>query len=141
MKTLEFPTILKEMELFAQTDTIRREITMLEPSIDLDEIKRQLIETEDMLRLIIRLGVLPLYEDYDIHELLKYVSLDRLLNIQDFLYVMLFLRMERAILQYKIESQRQKIDLGSLLDYFNGLHQHGKLLEYLESKLDPDGQI
>ncbi len=141
MKTLEFPTILKEMESFAKTDTIRHEITMLEPSVDLDEIKRQLMETEDMLRLIIRLGILPLYEDYDIHELLKYVSLDRLLNIQDFLYVMLFLRMERAILQYKIESQRQKIDLGSLLDYFNGLHQHGKLLEYLESKLDPDGQI
>lgn len=141
MKTLEFPTILKEIESFAKTDTIRHEIQILEPSIDLNEINRQLIETEDMLRLIIRLGILPLYEDYDIHELLKMVSLDRILSIQDFLYVMLFLKMEKAILQYKIESQRQKIDLGSLNTYFNGLHQHGKLLEYLESKIDPDGQI
>ena len=141
MKTLEFPTILKEIASFAKTDTIRQEISLLEPSIDEPEIARQLLETEDMLKLITRLGLIPLYDDYDIHELLRYVGLDRLLSIQDFLYVMLFLRMEKAIMQYKIEGSRQKIDFGVLQDHFNGLHQHGKLLDYLESKLDPDGQI
>ena len=48
---------------------------------------------------------------------------------------------KKPLISIRLKGADKKIDFGVLQDHFNGLHQHGKLLEYLESKLDPDGQI
>lgn len=140
-KTLELPTILEKVSTYAKTDTIRTEILALEPKTDPSEIKKLLTETDQMVTIIQRLGLIPLYEDYDIHRLLRFVEMGRLLSIQDLLYVMLFLKMERAVFQYRVEASRQKIDLGSIQNYFLELKNHQSILTYLESKMDIDGVI
>ncbi|PKK96242.1 MAG: hypothetical protein CVV58_07385, partial [Tenericutes bacterium HGW-Tenericutes-3] len=140
-KTLELNQILELIARFAKSDTIRNEIINLEPMTQLESISYALDETMDMTSLILRAGLLPILEDYDIHQLLKYASLDRVFSIQELLYVRLFLLMERDIIKYYRELDKLKINPQSLLKYFQNLHTHRSLLEYIQSKMDEDGQI
>lgn len=141
MKALELNQILDLISRYAKSDTIRNEIISLEPMTDIQSISLALDETMDMTTLILRAGLLPFLEDYDIHELLKYASLDRVFSIQELLYVRLFLLMERDIIKYYRELERLKISSRSLMKYFQNLHTHRSLLEYIQSKIDEDGQI
>jgi DNA mismatch repair protein MutS2 len=140
-KTLELPQILDMISKYAKSDTIRNEILNIEPMTDLAMINKQLDEVMDMTTLIQRAGLLPLIEDYDVHELLKYAGMDRVFSIQELLYIRLFLVMERDILKYYKEIQKNKISTLSLSEYFSSLHSHERLLEYIQSKIDEDGQI
>ncbi|MCF7930005.1 MAG: endonuclease MutS2 [Acholeplasmataceae bacterium] len=141
MKALELNQILELISKHAKSDTIRNEIIHLEPMTDLQSIHLALDETMDMTALILRAGVLPFLEDFDIHELLKYASLDRVFSIQELLYVRLFLLMERDIIKYYKELDRLKISARSLTPYFQNMHTHRSLLDYIQSKIDEDGQI
>lgn len=140
-KPLELNLILDKVASRAKSETIRREILALEPSIDKALIERQLLETSDMLSVILRQSTLPIIEDYDIHELIQYAHLDRVYSITELLYIRLFLVMERDIINYRKEIERNRIVLGSIHEYMYRLHQHGDLLDYIQSKIDPDGQI
>ncbi|MDY0074514.1 MAG: endonuclease MutS2 [Acholeplasmataceae bacterium] len=140
-KPLELHLILEKVAHYAKSNTIRSEILALEPSTDLLFVERQLNEVDQMLSLIERQGILPLMEDYDIHELIQYASLDRAFTLQELLYVRLFLVMEKDMLSYFKETEKNKISLGILLSYFEGIHSHGSLLKYMDSKMDQDGQI
>jgi len=140
-KPLELHLILEKVAHYAKSNTIRSEILALEPSTDLLFVERQLNEVDQMLSLIERQGILPLMEDYDIHELIQYASLDRVFTLQELLYVRLFLVMEKDMLSYFKETEKNKISLGILLSYFEGIHSHGSLLKYMDSKMDQDGQI
>lgn len=141
MKPLELHLILEKVSLRAKSKTIADEINQLEPMVDLDLIERQLTEVSDMLSLIERQGILPLVEDYDIHELIHYASLDRTFTLQELLYIRLFLLMERDLLNYRKEAEKNRISLGLMSDYLGNIHNHQSLREYIESKMDPDGQI
>lgn len=140
-KPLELHLILDKIALYAKSNTIRDEIKGLEPMTDIDLIERHLQETHDMLTLILRQGTLPLIEDYDIHELIHYASLDRTFTLQELLYIRLFLLMERDILSYRKETEKNRIATGLMGTYLSELHHHDGLRNYIESKMDPDGQI
>ncbi|MCR3905836.1 MAG: endonuclease MutS2 [Tenericutes bacterium] len=140
-KTLELPQILDMISKYAKSDTIRNEILNIEPMTDMPMINKQLDEVMDMATLIQRAGLLPLIEDYDVHELLKYAGMDRVFSIQELLYIRLFLVMESNILKYYKEIQINKISTLSLSEYFASLHTHERLLAYIQSKIDEDGQI
>jgi len=140
-KPLELHLILDKIALYAKSNTIRDEIKGLEPMTDIDLIERHLQETHDMLTLILRQGTLPLIEDYDIHELIHYASLDRTFTLQELLYIRLFLLMERDILAYRKETEKNRIATGLMGTYLSELHHHDGLRNYIESKMDPDGQI
>jgi DNA mismatch repair protein MutS2 len=140
-KPLELHLILDKIALYAKSNTIRDEIKGLEPMTDIDLIERYLQETHDMLTLILRQGTLPLIEDYDIHELIHYASLDRTFTLQELLYIRLFLLMERDILSYRKETEKNRIATGLMGTYLSELHHHDGLRNYIESKMDPDGQI
>ena len=140
-KSLELNIILEKVAHYAKTDTVREEIVSLEPMIDQLLIERHLTETSDMLQLITKMGQLPLIEDYDIHELIRYADLERFFTIQELLTIRLFLIMEKGVLHYRKEAEKNRISLASLNEYFTQLHSHHSLLDYLDSKMDPDGQI
>lgn len=140
-KPLELNLILENVAARAKSKTIFNEIMSLEPSTEIDFIERQLTEVSDMQSLIIRQGVLPLIEDYDIHELIQYASLDRTFTIQELLYIRLFLIMERDLIRYRKEAEKNRIPFGVIQTYIGGIHNHESLLTYIESKMDVDGQI
>ena len=140
-KTLELNTILEIIAKHAKTDTIKQDIIQLEPMIDRMQILQSLTEVQDMVMLISRVGLLPLIEDFDIHELLKYAALNRVFSIQNILYVRLFLAMERDILKYTRDLERMKISSMSLGTYVSLITHHQSLLSLIDSKMDPDGQI
>ncbi len=140
-KTLELPIILEKVVAYAKSDTVRNDIMNLEPMTDPLLIAKNLDEVTDMTALIQRSGVLPLIENYDIHELLRYAGLERVFSIQELLYVRLFLSMEKDIIKYYKESEKNRIPLNSLSHYFTDMHSHLRLLEYIQSKMDEDGQI
>ena len=140
-KTLELNIILEMIAKYAKTDTIKQDLIQLEPMIDMNQISQSRIETSDMVMLISRVGLLPLIEDFDIHELLKYASLNRVFSIQNILYVRLFLAMERDILKYAKELERIKISSMSIGTYFSLITNHHSLFSLIDSIMDPDGQI
>ncbi len=140
-KTLELNLILETIARFAKTDTIKNDILTCEPSTELEYIQETLEETEDMTTLVIRSGVLPLIEDFDIHQLLKYAELERTFSIQDILYIRLFLLMERDLIKYGRELDRIKVSPKSVGKYFSSIISHRSLLELIESIMDPDGHI
>ncbi len=140
-KSLELNLILEKVAHHAKTDTVKQEIITLEPMTDRMLIERHLTETYDMLILIAKMGHLPLIDDFDIHELIRYANMDRFFTIQELLTIRLFLLMERGIIQYRKEAEKNRISLASLNDYFYQLHSHHSLLDYMDSKMDPDGQI
>jgi len=141
MKTLELNLILEMIAKYAKTDTIKNDILASEPSTELEYIQEALDETQDMTTLVLRAGVLPLIEDYDIHQLFKYAELERTFSLQDILYIRLFLLMERDIIKYARELDRIKVSSKSIGKYFSSIISHRSLLELIESKMDPDGQI
>lgn len=140
-KPLELNLILENVASRAKSKTISNEILSLEPFTEIDIIDRQLTEVSDMQSLIIRQGVLPLIEDFDIHELIQYASLDRTFTIQELLYIRLFLIMERDIIRYRKEAEKNRIPFGVIREYTERIHSHESLLHYIESKMDVDGQI
>jgi DNA mismatch repair protein MutS2 len=140
-KTLELPIILMKVATYAKSDTVRNDIAHLEPMTDSVLIAKSLDEVMDMTALIQRSGVLPLIENYDIHELLRYAGLERVFSIQELLYVRLFLSMEKDIIKYYKESEKNRIPLNTLAHYFTDMHSHIRLFEYIQSKMDEDGQI
>ncbi len=140
-KTLELNQILDLVASYAKSETIRQEILKLEPMTELEVIERQLTETQDMMTLITRAGLIPLIEDYDIHQLLRYAGLERVFSIQELLYIRLFLSMERDVHTFKREAMRNKIQLNSIEHYLTHLHNHESLLSYIHSKMDEDGLI
>lgn len=140
-KPLELNLILEKVSKNAKSKTISDEILSLEPMVKTEIIERQLIEVSDMLSLLIRQGVLPLIEDYDIHQLIQYASLDRTFTIQELLYIRLFLTMEKDILRYRKEAEKNRIPFGVIREYIESIHNHESLLHYIESKMDVDGQI
>jgi DNA mismatch repair protein MutS2 len=140
-KSLELNLILEKVAHYAKTDTVKEEIMTLEPMIDRLLIERHLTETYDMLLLLAKMGHLPLIEDFDIHELIRYANMDRFFTIQELLTIRLFLLMEKSLIQYRKEAEKNRISLASLNDYFLQLHSHHSLLDYMDSKMDPDGQI
>jgi DNA mismatch repair protein MutS2 len=99
-KALELHLILEKVASHAKSDTISREILSLEPMIDADMIERLLSEVSDMVSLIERQGTLPIIENYDIHQLIHYASLDRMFTLQEMLYIRLFLVMEKDLIHY-----------------------------------------
>jgi DNA mismatch repair protein MutS2 len=140
-KTLELHIILNQVASYAKSDTVRNDIFSLEPMTEQSLIEKNLDEVMDMTALIQRSGVLPLIENYDIHELLRYAGLERVFSIQELLYVRLFLSMEKDIIRYYRETEKNRIPLNTLNHYFIDMHSHSRLLEYIQSKMDEDGQI
>ncbi len=140
-KTLELNQILEMVAKKAKCDTIRNDILSMQPMTDLGSIEQALIETLDMTTLILRSGSLPILEDYDIHQLLSYATMERSFSIQEILYIRLFLIMERDIIRYIKELDKLKIATNALGKYFQAMHSHHALLSYVQSKIDEDGQI
>ncbi len=140
-KPLELPLILEKVASRAKSDTISREVLSLEPIVDPDILERLLTEVSDMMSLIERQGTLPIIDNYDIHQLIHYASLDRIFTLQEMLYIRLFLMMEKDIIRYRQEADKNRISFGRMADYIYGIHNHGALLNYINDKMDPDGQI
>ncbi|TNF06541.1 MAG: endonuclease MutS2 [Bacillota bacterium] len=140
-KTLELHTILEMISSHAKTDTIKEDILNLEPMIEEEMILESLEETYDMTTLVSRASFLPLIDDFDIQHLLKYAHLNRSYTIQDLLYIRLFLSMERDVLKYGRELDRMKISSKSIGKYFSSIISNQSLLQLIDSKMDPDGQI
>ncbi|MBE0701349.1 MAG: hypothetical protein IH571_06660, partial [Acholeplasmataceae bacterium] len=140
-KTLELNQILSFISMDAKSETIRQEILGLEPMTERFLIEKALDEVQDMVRLISKVGVLPLIEDYDIHQLLKYAELGRVFSVHELLVIRLFLSMEKDILNYFKETEKQKVSLQSLFAYHETMHNHQVILAYINQKMDVDGQI
>ncbi len=141
VKTLEFNQILTKVGSYAKTERIRKEILELLPSTDLSDIERSLQECVDLESLHIRVGRIPLIDDFDIHQLLQYAKLERDFNMKELLLIRLFLSMEQDVLNYFREARRLEIPLRSINPYFERMHDHKSILDYLRKKMDEDGLI
>ncbi len=140
-KTLELNKILASISVYAKTETVKAEIINLEPMVVKNAIDQSLDETMDMTTLILRAGHLPFLENYDIHQLLRYSKKSRIFSIPELLNIKLFLTMERDIISYYKGLSKIKVNALSLTKYFSAMHSHLSLLDYIDSKIDPDGQV
>ncbi|TVP85077.1 MAG: endonuclease MutS2 [Acholeplasmataceae bacterium] len=140
-KTLELDLILKRISQYARTDTIKGELDVLEPMTDLAAIDAALLEVADMTRLIARLGVLPLIDDFDIQDLIHAAARERIFTIRELLLIRLFLTMEQDVLNHFREAARQQVDPGVIKNYLEHMANHQPILTYFKQKMDDDGVI
>jgi DNA mismatch repair protein MutS2 len=141
LKTLEFDTILNMVAAYAKTEYTKQQIIGLTPDVSLEKIAVMLDETDDMLSLIQRLGIIPLIEDFDISELLKLLSVRKYLSIKELMIIRLFLSMEKDVFNYFSELKRLNIGLGSIRVYFDEMTSHHPLLVLLRDKIDDQGLL
>jgi DNA mismatch repair protein MutS2 len=140
-KTLELHHILSQIALYAKTERVKTIIESLYPMTDLDEIELSLFKVLDMMNLISKIGNVPLIEDFDIAELIKYGKMNRNYTIHELLIWRLFLKMERDVIQYFKNAALQKIPLKSLEPLATEIKSHAFILSYMYEKMDDDGLI
>ncbi|MFU8792802.1 MAG: endonuclease MutS2 [Acholeplasmataceae bacterium] len=140
-KTLEFDQILTRVSVYAKTEHTKHVILSLSPTTDIQQIETMLSETESMVHIINRLSPLPLIEDYDISGLLKTLSVQQYLGLNELMVVKLFLSMEKDVFNYLNELKKLNIPLNQLGVYRDQLTSHHLLLGKMQDIIDDHGQI
>ncbi|CCV65923.1 DNA mismatch repair protein MutS, truncated [Paracholeplasma brassicae] len=141
LKTLEFNVILNEISKYAYTQTIKKEIMDLTPYKSIEQVKHELLQSNEALNVIYRIGSFALIDDFDIDSILNSLKLNRVLSITDVLQLRLFISMTQDVILQEKEFVKLKIVYESLRSLFEGLDPLKEVKKEIESILDPDGVV
>ncbi|MDY3196135.1 MAG: endonuclease MutS2 [Paracholeplasma sp.] len=141
LKTLEFNVILNEISKYAYTQTIKKAIMDLTPYKSIEQVKHELLQSNEALNVIYRIGSFALIDDFDIDSILSSLKLNRVLSITDVLQLRLFISMTQDVILQEKEFVKLKIVYESLRSLFEGLDPLKEVKKEIESILDPDGVV
>lgn len=139
LKTLEYSQILSKVERYAYTQTTKDNIRNLSPYTNLETIKIELNKTDQLLKLTLAYGKLPLVTDFDIFDILKKANQTGYLKLEEILMIRFYLSLENDIRSYyqKVKEKKNYLDLDHLFD----LIKHQKLSDELNEYIDSNGII
>lgn len=116
---LEFNRVLDMLEKYSATYLGKEMIKKLEPSIDINEVKRTLNETSQADTLIHRVGGIPLGEMDNINIHLRTLEAGGTLSIKQLLELANILKMSRELREYYEKfAEIEDIDASKLRNYF-----------------------
>ena len=140
-KTLEFDKILNLVAPFATSSRVKATILELPILINKELIQNSLGEVDDALKALLRTSNINLDPKYDIYDQVKRLEIGSVLSQNELVLVKLFLRQEVATFNYYMHLNKLKIEVPSLLKYFQNIYRHDELLELVNKTIDDDGMI
>ncbi|MDY0277876.1 MAG: endonuclease MutS2 [Acholeplasma sp.] len=138
-KTLEFPTIIERIIPFAYSEKARSDLFKLFPSSNFDTIKRNLAMVNEMTQIVSKYGSIPFLENFDNNVLYDNKRIERVYQIDELLFIKLFLTMEKTINLF-ITNFSNKDEYKYLKDYLE-FNDHKRILSVFEQTFTDNGEI
>lgn len=87
IKTLELDKILNKLSGYAVSDNAKEHAKNLIPSNDIETVKKKLLETTEMVKIIVNKGPIPFKAIYPIDEYLEMAKIQMILKMPDLLRI------------------------------------------------------
>jgi len=140
-KILELDKIINKLKEFASTSLGIEAINEIKVSTDLAEINNSLAETDEALKLIARLGSLPLGGISDIRPCVKRAQIGAVLSIEELVNISSFAYGISQIKLYLDRLNSERIESVYISNYVNQLVPLSQLRKRIDSCIDINGNI
>ena len=141
IKTLEFDKILNLVAPFAVSKRIQEHILSLPILINKNLIEEKLHEVDDALKAMRRTSSISLDPRYDIISQVKRLEIGSVLSVNELVLIKVFFQEETSLVNYFNHLTKLKIEVPSLLKYFNNITINEEMHELLNQTIDDDGVI
>ncbi|NLC95896.1 MAG: endonuclease MutS2 [Bacilli bacterium] len=140
-KTLELDKILQKLKEYASTSLGIEAINEMKVSTDIDEINNKLDETDEALKLIVRIGNIPLGGISDIRQAVKRAQIGGVLSIEELVNISSFAYGVNQIKLYLDRVNSERIGSIYISKYINQLIPLTNLRKRIDACIDNNGNI
>lgn len=140
-KTLELDKILQKLKEYASTSLGIEAINEMKVSTDIDEINNKLDETDEALKLIVRIGNIPLGGISDIRQAVKRAQIGGVLSIEELVNISSFAYGVNQIKLYLDRVNSERIGSIYISKYINQLISLTNLRKRIDACIDNNGNI
>jgi len=132
LKVLEFNKIIKMLKSKASSSLGKDAIGDISVYKDMDTVKRKLAETQEVVDIITRFGLIPFGAVHDLSREMKVARVGSYLNIRQILYIADTLRTARKLKSYILKFDKGEEQFPIMTDYAQSIYS----LKYLEDKIN-----
>ena len=132
LKVLEFNKIIEMLKGKASSALGKEAINEIKVYKDMDTVKRKLAETQEVVDIITRFGLIPFGAVHDLSKEMKIARVGSYLNIRQILYIADTLRTARQLKAYILKFDNGEDQFPIMTDYANSMHS----FKYLEDKIN-----
>ncbi len=140
-KTLELDKILQKLKEYASTSLGIEAVNEMKVSTDIDEINNKLDETDEALKLIVRIGNIPLGGISDIRQAVKRAQIGGVLSIEELVNISSFAYGVNQIKLYLDRVNSERIGSIYISKYINQLISLTNLRKRIDACIDNNGNI
>lgn len=140
-KTLELDKILQKLKEYTSTSLGIEAINEMKVSTDIDEINNKLDETDEALKLIVRIGNIPLGGISDIRQAVKRAQIGGVLSIEELVNISSFAYGVNQIKLYLDRVNSERIGSIYISKYINQLISLTNLRKRIDACIDNNGNI
>ncbi|MDF2698738.1 MAG: recombination and strand exchange inhibitor protein [Haloplasmataceae bacterium] len=140
-KTLEFDKIIDKLHQYASCSLGNEAINDIEIIKDLDTLQALLNETDEALKLIYRMGELPLGGITDIRPYIKRATIGGILNVTELVAIVDFIYGVNQIKIYMDKVINERIEVKYINEYINNLIYLSSLRKDINLCIDDFGKI
>lgn len=140
-KTLELDKILQKLKEYASTSLGIEAINEMKVSTDIDEINNKLDETDEALKLIVRIGNIPLGGISDIRQAVKRAQIGGVLSVEELVNISSFAYGVNQIKLYLDRVNSERIGSIYISKYINQLIPLTNLRKRIDACIDNNGNI
>ncbi|MDC7952309.1 endonuclease MutS2 [Liquorilactobacillus mali] len=141
LKTLEFAKVKNNLLSFISTPMGEKQVTTLEPSSDIAEIKQQIAQTRDGADILRMKGAIPVPKLLDISQSLKRLDIDASLNGKELAAVSKVLRATNEVRRFFVKLDDEAIELASLGELAADLQVLPEVNKRLLTSIEGDGHV
>ncbi|AUJ29389.1 MAG: endonuclease MutS2 [Liquorilactobacillus hordei] len=141
LKTLEFAKVKKNLLPFVSTPMGEKQVTALEPSSDIVEIKKQIAQTKDGADILRMKGGIPVPKLSDISQSLKRLDIDASLNGKELAAIGKVLRATNEVRNFFVKLDDDAIELVSLDELADNLQVLPGVNKRLLTSIEGDGHV
>src|SRR5690554_2649971 len=140
-KILEFAKILKKLNTYTNTTLGNDAISDIKILTDADEIEHLLLEVDEALKLLLRIGEAPFGGFSDIRPFVKRAIIGGVLSISDLVLIANFIYGTYQMILYLNRIEDEKIETKYISEYIKQLANINFLRKEIEGCVDSRGQI
>ncbi|EJF00772.1 endonuclease MutS2 [Liquorilactobacillus mali] len=141
LKTLEFAKVKNNLLPFISTPMGEKQVTTLEPSSDIAEIKQRIAQTRDGADILRMKGAIPVPKLLDISQSLKRLDIDASLNGKELAAVSKVLRATNEVRRFFVKLDDEAIELASLDELAADLQVLPEVNKRLLTSIEGDGHV
>jgi DNA mismatch repair protein MutS2 len=131
LKVLEFNKIIEKLKSKASSSLGKEAINDIKVYKDMDTVKRKLAETQEVVSIITRFGMIPFGAVHELSQEMKVAKVGSYLNIRQILYISDTLRTARKLKSYILKFDEGNEQFPIMTDYAQSIYS----FKYLEDKI------